>query len=181
MNALTDNLSTADALTGSVMDRTVLESPEGGAGLLYPRTAGGVALSAFGVGISAASLSFANAHVVDPATGGFFVPVALGTGALALLTGGLWEFRAGRMFSGTFGVIYAGFLLSTGLIIQFFAGPAATAAGGDGLGDALGAYLLLWCAVTALLTICAAKLDWPAFLAFLFLALALLFAVSRMS
>ncbi len=175
MSTVTDVPNATTSSEAQPLHRAVLESPEGGAGLLYPQTAGGVALSAFGVGISAASLSLANAHVVSPTTGGFFVPVALGTGALALLVGGLWEFRGGRAFSGTFGVVYAGFLISTGLIIQFFAGPATEAAGGNAVGDALGAYLLLWCGVTVLLTICAAKLNWPAFLAFLFLALALFF------
>ncbi len=56
----------ATAAIGGAMDefsRTVLTSPDGGAGYLYARTAGGVALSAFGVGFAAASLSVANAHI----------------------------------------------------------------------------------------------------------------------
>jgi ABC-type Mn2+/Zn2+ transport system permease subunit len=51
----------------------------------------GVALCAIGVGFAAATLSLANAHILDPATGGFFTPVAFGIGAIALFCGGQWE------------------------------------------------------------------------------------------
>ncbi len=45
----------------------------------------------------------------------------MGTGAAGLLIGGLWGFRGGNLFAGTFGVAFATFLFTTGLILRFFA------------------------------------------------------------
>ncbi len=41
MSTKTDDRGVSDARADSLLDRTVLESPDGGAGLLYPRTGGG--------------------------------------------------------------------------------------------------------------------------------------------
>ena len=42
------------------------------------------------------------------AASAMFIAVALGIGAGGLLVGGLWEFRRGELFGGTFGVAYSG-------------------------------------------------------------------------
>ncbi|QRP42777.1 GPR1/FUN34/YaaH family transporter [Amycolatopsis sp. FDAARGOS 1241] len=50
-------------------------------------------LALAGFGFSLTILSLANTGVVDQRTAMMFVPVAMGTGALATLVGGIWEFR----------------------------------------------------------------------------------------
>ena len=49
--------------------------------------------------------------------------MALGTGAVGLFIGGLWEYRANNIFGGTFALFYSAFLPTTGLILRFFADP----------------------------------------------------------
>jgi GPR1/FUN34/yaaH family len=60
---------------------------------------------------------------------GIFIATCFGIGAIGLFIGGMWEYRGGELFGGTFGVGYAGFLFSTALILKFFAGPIIAAAG----------------------------------------------------
>ena len=102
----------------------------------------------------------------------FFVAVAIGTGALGLLIGGLWDFRGGNLFGGTFGVAYALFLLTTGLLLRFFAPTIITGVGANAFGDAFGAWLIMWAIFTAVMAVGAYTINMPAFLAF-----ALLFAL----
>jgi succinate-acetate transporter protein len=151
---------------GSALADVVLREPEHGAGYFYPATASGVPLAVACFGFSLAVLSLANAHIVDPRAIGIFVPVALVTGGLGMFTGGVAEFRAGNLFGGTFGVIYACFLITTGLILRYFAPGIIAASGVDGFGDAFGAYLILWAIFTAMLTVGAYYINMPAFIAF---------------
>jgi succinate-acetate transporter protein len=144
----------------------VLSEPEHGNGYFYPATATGVPLAVACFGFSVLTLSLANAEIIPPEAGGIFVPVALATGGLGMLVGGLAEFRTGNMFGATFGVIYACFLITTGLLLQFFAPGITEAAGAEGFGDAFGAYLLLWAAFTAMLTVGTRYVNLPAFIAF---------------
>jgi uncharacterized protein len=136
----------------------------------FQEGASGVPLAVFGFGFSILALSLANTEIV-PLTANLFVPVAFGTGALAMLVGGLWEFRNGNLFGATFGVAYACFLFTTALLLRWFAPEisAARVAGVGGFGDSFGAYLLLWAVFTAFLTIGAYYVNLPAFLAFLLL------------
>jgi uncharacterized protein len=143
----------------------------------YQEAASGVPLAVFGFGFSIISLSLANAEIFN-LNASLFVPVALGTGALAMLVGGLWEFRNGNLFGATFGVAYACFLFTTPMILRWFA-PEITldrVAGVGGFGDAFGAYLLTWAVFTAFLTIGAYYINLPAFLAFLLLTVVYLLA-----
>jgi succinate-acetate transporter protein len=117
-------------------------------------------------------LGLANARVFSPNAIGIFVPVAMATGGFCLLIGGLFEFRANNTFGGTFAVLYAGFLLTTGLILRWFAGDISTVAGALAFGDAFGSWLLLWGVFTVLLSVGAWYINMPAFLAFALLALA---------
>ncbi len=93
-------------------------------------------------------------------------------GAFSLLIGGLFEFRANNTFGGTFAVAYAGFLLTTALILRWFSGDISTVAGALAFGDAFGSWLLLWGVFTVLLSVGAWYINMPAFLAFALLAVA---------
>lgn len=83
------------------------------------------------------------------AADGIFLATCFGIGAIGLFIGGMWEFRGGELFGGTFGVGYAGFLFSTALILKFFAGPIIAAAGVANFDHAFAAWLILWALFTA--------------------------------
>jgi succinate-acetate transporter protein len=139
-----------------------------------PQQGIGVSLAVGSFGFSVLVLGLANARVFTPDAIGIFVPVALGMGAFGLLIGGLWEFRANNIFGGTFAVFYAGFLLTTGLILKNYSPGIIDAAGEGGFGDAFGAWLLLWCVFTVMLSAGAYYINMPAFLAFTLLEIAYL-------
>ncbi|MGH9287810.1 MAG: acetate uptake transporter [Acidimicrobiales bacterium] len=136
-----------------------------------PEAGIGVPLSVGAFGFAVLVLGFVTANIVTSDAGAIFVPVALGTGALGLFIGGLWEYRANNVFGGTFALFYSAFLLTTGLILRFFADPITDAAGDNGFGDAFGMWLLLWCVFTLMLSYGAYYINMPAFLAFILLAL----------
>jgi succinate-acetate transporter protein len=139
-----------------------------------PQAGIGVSLSVGVFGFSVIMLGLASAHVFNPAASGIFVPVALGLGATGLIFGGVFEMRANNVFAGTFSLLYAGFLIATGLILRTFSPDIIKAAGAAGFGDAFGSWLLLWCVFTAGLTYAAYYVNMPAFMAFALLAVAYL-------
>lgn len=143
----------------------------------FPEAASGVPLAVFAFGFSVIALSLANTGIITPGAG-LFIPVALGTGALGMLVGGLWEFRNGNLFGATFGVAYACFLFTTAMILRWFAPEisAPDAAGAQAFGDAFGAYLIVWAIFTAFLAIGSFYLNLPALLAFVLLAIVYLLA-----
>lgn len=145
---------------------TVLSGPEHGAGYFYPATATGIPIAVAGFGFSIIMLSLANAEIIPAAAVGIFIPVALATGGLAMLIGGLAEFRTGNVFGATFAIAYSCFLFTTGILLQFFAPAITEAAGPGGFGDAFGAYLLVWAVFTAMLTVGTWYINLPAFVAF---------------
>jgi succinate-acetate transporter protein len=151
---------------GGALADVVLTRPEHGTSYFYPDIASGVPLAVACFGFSVAVLSLSNAHVVSPAAIGIFVPVALITGGLGMFTGGLAEFRRGSVFGGTFAVLYACFLITTGALLQWFAPRITAAAGVDHFGDAFGTYLILWAILTAVLTVATRYINLPAFIAF---------------
>ena len=147
-----------------------------------PQQGIGVSLAVGSFGFAVLVLGLADARVFTPNAIGIFVPVALGMGAFGLLIGGLWEFRANNIFGGTFAVFYAGFLLTTGLILKNYSPGIIDAAGEGGFGDAFGAWLLLWCVWTVGLSVGAYYINMPAFLAFVLLAIGyLLLGVASIS
>lgn len=160
----------APAGNGAGLADVVLREPEHGAGYFYPASATGVPLAVACFGFSLAMLSLSNAHIVNARAIGIFVPVALITGGIGMLVGGLAEFRNGNVFGATFGVIYACFLITTAVILRFFSPTIILAAGVDGFGDAFGAYLILWAIFTAMLAVGARFINLPAFAAFGLLA-----------
>jgi succinate-acetate transporter protein len=139
-----------------------------------PQAGIGVSLSVGVFGFSVIMLGLSQASVFNPAASGIFVPVALGLGATGLIFGGVFEMRANNVFAGTFSLLYAGFLIATGLILRTFSGDIIKAAGAAGFGDAFGSWLLLWCVFTVGLTYAAYHVNMPAFLAFALLAVAYL-------
>jgi len=141
------------------------------ADVFQPQAGIGVSLAVGSFGFSVLVLGLLNSGLVTSAAAGFFAPVAMGMGAFGMLIGGLWEYRANNIFGGTFSVFYSGFLLTTGLILQFFAGSIAEAAGDGGFGDAFGMWLVLWCIFTFMLSYAAWFINMPAFLAFILLAI----------
>jgi succinate-acetate transporter protein len=151
---------------GAQLADVVLREPQHGTGYFYPAIATGVPLGVACFGFSLAILSLANARIVNPLAVGMFVPVALGTGGLGMFVGGVAEFRGGNVFGATFGVIYACFLITTALILQFFAPGIVAVAGTDGFGDMFGAYLIMWAIFTAMLAVGARYINLPAFIAF---------------
>ena len=105
--------------------------PATGPGNAFPATATGVPLSVFAFGFSIGILGLVDTGILSGRATGLFVAVAIGTGALGLFVGGLWDFRGGNLFAGTFGVAYALFLFTTGLILRFFAAGVIVAAGAN--------------------------------------------------
>lgn len=135
--------------------------PEAGVGT--PLAVGAFAFSVLMLGIP-------NAGLIAPGAGAVFAAVAFGTGFVGLLIGGLLEFRANNIFGGSFAVFYAAFLLTTAIMLRFYA-PSMEP--GD-FADAFGTWLLLWFVFTVMLSWGAWHINVPAFLAFALLAVAYL-------
>lgn len=136
----------------------------------------GVPLAVIGFGFAIITLSLFNVGALDAGAFSFFPIMAMGTGALAMLIGGIWEARSANVFGATFGVAYACFLLTTGALLQFFAPGIREAAGEVVFNQAFGAYLLIWTVFTAVMTIGSFYVNLPALLAFALLTIVYLFA-----
>ena len=137
-----------------------------GPGHAYPASAGGVPLSAFAFAFAVGVLGLTEAGVITSAASNMFLATCFGIGAGGLLIGGLWEYRNGELFGGTFGVGYAGFLFSTALIYKVFAGPMIAAAGVANFDHAFAAWLILWALFTATFAFAATAISWTAVLPF---------------
>jgi succinate-acetate transporter protein len=149
---------------------TITEAPTiawaPGPGHAYPATAPGVPLSAFAFAFAVAMLGLVQTGILTSAANDIFIATCFGIGAVGLLIGGLWEFRSGELFGGTFGVGYAGFLISTALILKFFAGPIIVASGVLGFDHAFAAWLILWALFTGVFAIGASSISLAAFAPF---------------
>lgn len=140
-----------------------------------PTAANGVPTSVFGFAIVVLMLSLANAGIVGSAT--MFVPIAMVIGFLAIGIGGLFELRNGDLFGGTFGVVYATFLLATGLTLRFFApAPDAGADAVSAFGQEIGAFFLLGALLSVVFTVGARLVNRTAVIAFALLAVVLALA-----
>ncbi|MEA2254642.1 MAG: uncharacterized protein QOG35_687 [Solirubrobacteraceae bacterium] len=139
-----------------------------------PAPGTGLSLSVSVFGFSVLMLGLILARVVSPNALALFIPIAMATGALGLIVGGLVEFRANNVFGGTFSLLYACFLLTTALILKWFAPIVVTAAGAGGFADAFGAWLIVWAVFTTGLAVGTYYINLPAFLAFVLLAVGFL-------
>jgi succinate-acetate transporter protein len=150
----------------TVGEGTTIEPPAlawaPGPGHAYPATAGGVPLSAFAFAFAVGFLGLVETGILTSAANGIFLATCFGIGAFGLFIGGMWEFRGGELFGGTFGVGYAGFLFSTALILKFFAGSIIAAAGVANFDHAFAAWLILWALFTATFAIAATSISWTA-------------------
>src|ERR1700730_11028939 len=125
-------MSTPDA--GTLGEGTVAEPPAlvwaPGPGHASPATAGGVPLSAFAFAFAVGFLGLVETGILSSAANDIFLATCFGIGAVGLFIGGMWEYRGGELFGGTFGVGYAGFLVSTALILHLLPGAMLAAYGG---------------------------------------------------
>lgn len=143
--------------------------PEGGIGLP-------IAVGTFG--FSVLMLGIPNSGLITPEATPLFVAVAFGTGALGLFVGGLMEYRANNIFAGSFALFYSAFLLTTAIMLRFFAEEMDGASFAAGFG----AWLLLWFVFTLMLSWAAWHINMPAFLAFALLAVGfLLFGLANLT
>ena len=130
-----------------------------------PAAANGVPTSVFGFAVVITMLSLANAGVLDSGT--IFVPIALVLGFFTIGIGGLYELRNTDLFGGTFGVVYASFLLTTGVILRFFAPAAdADAATAGAFGDEVGSFFLLFALISFIFAFAGRLVNLTAVLAF---------------
>jgi hypothetical protein len=137
-----------------------------GPGHAYPATAPGVPLAAYAFAFAVGFLGLIQTGILSSAANDIFIATCFGIGAVGLLIGGLWEFRGGELFGGTFGVGYAGFLFSTALILKFFAPAIITAAGPLAFDHAFAAWLIMWALFTAVFAIGARSISLAAFAPF---------------
>ncbi len=154
----------------SALAERVLSTPEHGSGYFFPATSSGTPLALAGFAFSLALLSIVNTEWINLTSLGILLPVAFSYGTLALVLGGLWEFRANNLFGATWTISYGSFWLSLALLLQFFAGGIVSATGPEGFLDAFAAYLVLWGIFSGYMTVAAWYVARPAFLAFLLLA-----------
>lgn len=148
----------------------VLTAPEHGSGFYFPPTAGGFTLSLMAFAYSLGLLSIANADWINISALGIIVPVAFSYGAIGLIIGGVWDFRANNLLAAVAGVSYGTFWFSLALLLQFFGSDIAKATGGPGFFDAVGAYLILWGIFTLLLAAAAYYVAWWPFVMLIGLA-----------
>ncbi len=119
----------------------------------FPASASGQAIALTGFGFALGMLSMINAEWVTLGAIGFMVAVTFSIGSIALIIGGLWDFRANNLFGATWAIAFGAFWISVGLILQFVGGGVVEATSPEGFGDAFGAYLLLWAGFTAFMTV----------------------------
>jgi succinate-acetate transporter protein len=160
-----------DAPLGSGQEvKQISESAPGmwapGPGHAYPATAPGVPLAAYAFAFAVGFLGLIQTGILSSAANDIFIATCFGIGAVGLLIGGLWEFRGGELFGGTFGVGYAGFLFSTALILKFFAPAIITVAGPLAFEHAFAAWLIMWALFTGVFAIGARSISLAAFAPF---------------
>jgi uncharacterized protein len=134
-----------------------------------PEAGVGTPLAVGGFGFAVLMLGFPTAGLIPAGGATVFAAVAFGTGAFGLGIGGLFELRANNVFGGSFSLLYSAFLLTTAIMLQFFADPM-----GPDFAPAFGTWLLIWFVFTAGMSWAAWHVNMPAFIAFVLLALAYL-------
>jgi len=137
--------------------------------------ANAVPTSVFGFAVVVTMLSLANSGLLG--SGKLVVPLFMIVGFFAIGIGGLFELRNGDIFGGTFGVVYATFLLATAVTLRFFA-PAADASPAvvKAFGGEVGSLFLLFALISFIFTAAARIVNRTAVVAFALLAVVLLLA-----
>lgn len=140
-----------------------------------PAVANGVPTSVFGFALVVIMLSLVNTGILS--SGNLLVPLFMVIGFLTIGIGGLYELRNGDIFGGTFGVVYATFLLATGIGLRFFApGADADPAAVKAFGEEIGALFLIAALVSVVFTIAAKLVNTTAVIAFALLTVVFVLA-----
>lgn len=140
-----------------------------------PLAANGVPTSVFGFALVVLMLSLVNTGLLS--SGRLLVPLFMVIGFITIGVGGLVELRNGDIFGGTFGVVYATFLLATGVSLKFFAPAAdAPAAVAKAFGEEIGALFLIGALVSVVFTVAARLVNTTAVIAFALLTVVLALA-----
>ena len=140
-----------------------------------PLAANGVPTSVFGFALVVIMLSLVNTGILS--SGNLLIPLFMVIGFLTIGIGGLYELRNGDIFGGTFGVVYATFLLATGVALKFFSPAAdADAAAVKAFGEEIGALFLIAALVSIVFTIAATLVNTTAIIAFALLAVVFVLA-----
>ena len=140
-----------------------------------PLAANGVPTSVFGFALVVIMLSLVNSGILS--SGNLLIPLFMVVGFLTIGIGGLYELRNGDIFGGTFGVVYATFLLATGVALKFFSPAAdADAAAVKAFGEEIGALFLIAALVSIVFTIAATLVNTTAIIAFALLAVVFVLA-----
>lgn len=153
-------------------DRLLAGALRRGAGVFFPSTPSGQPVALAGFGVSLGLVSLANLGAFSANAGLIIAPAAFSFGFVGLILAGMWDYRAGDMFSATWDVAYGCFWLFLGLWLTIFGPQVAEAAGVAAANDAFGAYMFIWALFTLYMTFGAYYIARPPFLAF-----ALLFVV----
>jgi len=163
MTAQDDTASAAVATATPVTSTSPFPT---GAGHFFPATAPGVPLSAFAFAFAVGMLGILDTGMLPPAADGMLIATLLGIGTIGLFIGGIWEYRAGELFGGTFGLGYAGFLFSTGIFYKFFYGPLYAQAGPNNTNHVLAAWFIMWAIFTGIFAIGARTIAFAAVMPF---------------
>lgn len=140
-----------------------------------PPTANAVPTSVFGFAVVVTMLSLVNTGALG--SGALLVPLFMVIGFFTIGIGGLYELRNGDIFGGTFGVVYATFLLATGVSLKFFSPAAgAPAAVAKNFGEEVGSLFLLFALISVIFALAARLVNLTAVIAFTLLAGVLLLA-----
>jgi succinate-acetate transporter protein len=171
--------STSEALGDSgpdaeSTDRALVAALRRGAGSFFPSTPSGQPVALAGFGVSLGLVSLVNIEAFSPSAGLIIAPAAFSFGFVGLILAGMWDYRAGDMFSATWDVAYGCFWLFLGLWLTVFGPQVTEAAGPAGASDAFGAYMFIWALFTLYMTFGAYYIARPPFLAFALLFLVFL-------
>ncbi len=140
-----------------------------------PMAANGVPISVFGFALVVIMLSLVNTGILS--SGSLLIPLFMVVGFLTIGIGGLFEMRNNDIFGGTFGVVYATFLLATGVSLKFFAPAAdADAATLAAFGEEIGALFLIGALVSVVFTVAAKLVNTTAMIAFALLTVVFVLA-----
>lgn len=157
--------STSGAVLSDLADRVLTENAHGSSHF-FPSTPSGTPLGLIGFAFGLALLSLIQTNWLDSRTLPVVIPVAFGLSALATLVGGLWDFRANNLFGGVWQLLYAGFWLSLGLILNSYAAKVTATAGPVKFNEVFGTYLIILAVVTVAALVASYFVAASAFAAF---------------
>src|SRR3954453_5822307 len=91
---------------GTGTNRELIAALRRGAGVFFPQTPSGQPVALAGFGVSLGLVSLVNIGVISGNAGLIIAPAAFSFGFVGLTLAGMWDYRAGDMFSATLDVAY---------------------------------------------------------------------------